>query len=374
MKIEVTATTAISQSARVRQLEGMFDCPAAEKQTKHWTIDAPIEDESWSVGFIVGPSGAGKSTVARKMFGDHVDTPLTWGGASVIDDFAKTATMNQIADVCRAVGFNTIPAWMRPFGVLSTGEKFRVELARRLLELGDPIVVDEFTSVVDRQVAQIGSAAVAKYVRKHGRKFVAVGCHYDVIDWLQPDWIIEPHTETFTRRSVRRRPTVDVEIVRCHHSEWKRFAPYHYMSASLNHSARCFMALVGDVPAAFLAVLYRPHPRVKNVYGVSRSVTLPDWQGLGISPAMTDIVAAAYKACGKRLRHNPMHPALVHMYDQHKLWSMEKRPGVFSNDALRGRPDAPAASGLTKQRACAVFEYRGPPHPNEAEARELIGM
>ena len=40
--------------------------------------------------------------------------------------------------------------------------------------------MDEFTSVVDRQVAQIGAHAIQKYVRKHGRQFVAVSCHYDI--------------------------------------------------------------------------------------------------------------------------------------------------------------------------------------------------
>ena len=89
-----------------------------------------------------------------------------------------------------AVGFNTIPAWLRPYGVLSNGEKFRVDLARRLLEGGDLIAVDEFTSVVDRQVAKIGSHAVQKWARGKGRQFVAATCHYDLEDWLQPDWVL----------------------------------------------------------------------------------------------------------------------------------------------------------------------------------------
>jgi ABC-type ATPase with predicted acetyltransferase domain len=83
---------------------------------------------------------------------------------------------------------------MKPQAVLSNGERFRVDLARRLLELPDPIVVDEFTSVVDRQVAKIGAHAVQKFVRKHNRRFVAATCHYDVVEWLQPDWIFSLRT------------------------------------------------------------------------------------------------------------------------------------------------------------------------------------
>jgi ABC-type ATPase with predicted acetyltransferase domain len=47
-------------------------------------------------------------------------------------------------------------------------------------------VVDEFTSVVDRQVAQIGSHAVPKLVRREERKPMVATCHYDVLDSLQP--------------------------------------------------------------------------------------------------------------------------------------------------------------------------------------------
>ena len=41
-------------------------------------------------------------------------------------------------------------------------------------------VFDEYTSVVDRTVAQIGTAALAKTVRARGQQFVAVTCHEDV--------------------------------------------------------------------------------------------------------------------------------------------------------------------------------------------------
>ena len=96
-----------------------------------------------------------------------------------------------------------------------------MDLARRLLELPDPILCDEFTSVVDRQVAQIGSHAVQKHVRKLGRKFVAVSCHYDIIDWLQPDWIFEPATMAFTRRSLQQRPTLECVVSRVPYAAWQ---------------------------------------------------------------------------------------------------------------------------------------------------------
>lgn len=35
---------------------------------------------------------------------------------------------------------------------------------------------------------------------------------------------------------------VNLDIIRVKYGMWKLFAPYHYLSASLNKSARCFCA------------------------------------------------------------------------------------------------------------------------------------
>lgn len=198
MKLDLKLTTPVSDSMRARQVCSLFDVPPEKKQTKHWKADLAIEGRPWNVGLIVGPSGAGKTSVARALFGDAIERTPEWKGLpSVIDEFPERFETEEISVICQAVGFNTIPAWLRPYGVLSNGEKFRVDLARRLLELPDPIVVDEFTSVVDRQVAKIGCHAVQKYVRANKRKFVAVTCHEDVVDYLRPDWVFRPATCSF---------------------------------------------------------------------------------------------------------------------------------------------------------------------------------
>lgn len=368
MKIEIVRECDVSRSPRVRQLEAMFDCPVTDKARLIWSGDFPYQDAPWSVGLIVGPSGAGKSTILREVFGE----PLVneWREKSVLDDFSSALSMTAIAEICRAVGFNTIPAWMRPYSVLSNGERFRVDMARRLAEIDGTIVVDEFTSVVDRQVAQIGSHAVQKYVRKNKKQFVAATCHYDVIEWLQPDWILEPATMTFTRRALQRRPTLDVTICQVPYSAWKVFAPFHYMSAELNHSARCFGLFVGNEIASIVAMLHQPHAKVKNLKRFSRVVTHPDWQGLGLGPIITERVAAAYKALNVRTRTYPAHPSYVRTFGADPLWMMTKRSGTFG-----------PASGVTKSitlgwkqgnRPCAVFEYVGPAMDLKS-AERLIG-
>src|SRR6185295_19097477 len=102
------------------------------------------------------------------------------------------------------------PSWVKPLHVLSNGEQFRANLARTLAESPDIAVVDEFTSVVDRTVAKIGSAAVAKCVRASGRRFVAVSCHADIEEWLQPDWKYDVPAGKLSWRSLQRRPELQL--------------------------------------------------------------------------------------------------------------------------------------------------------------------
>lgn len=364
--IDVVIESRQSRSIRARQIEAMFDVPMQPTQRLEWKGHAPLDERAWNIGLIVGPSGCGKSTIAKHLFGDAMQQHFSWINDSVIDDFPDDKSIDSISSICQAVGFNTIPAWLRPFHVLSNGEQFRVALARTLIESGSLAVVDEFTSVVDRQVARIASHAVQKYVRKQNTRFVAVSCHYDIIDWLQPDWILEPATMQFQWRSVQQRPTVNATLTRVPYSFWRLFAPYHYLTNELNRAAACYCLFVEGQPAAFGAMLYRPHPRVDNIYGLSRLVTLPDYQGLGLAFVLTDTLAAAFKAVGQRFHTYPAHPALIRSFDRSLKWRIEKRPGVWS---------ARSKTGVSKGgRPCAVFEYVGKPMGDKIEAQRLLAI
>lgn len=370
-QVDVVVESEVSRSMRCRQVEALFDVPRQERQSLRWSGEVPLDDRKWNVGLIVGPSGCGKSTLAANLFKDALAAAPTWGAPSVLDDFPQTMKLEEIASICQAVGFNTIPAWLRPYEVLSNGEKFRVMLARLLAELPDLAVLDEFTSVVDRQVAKIGSHAVQKYVRKRDTQFVAVSCHNDIIEWLNPDWILEPATMTFTWRSLQRRPAIDVAISRVDYSAWRVFAPYHYMTAHLHKSAACYVLSVAGEPAVFAGILFRPHAVVKDIWGISRVVTLPDYQGLGLAFVLTETIGAALKTLGKRLHNYPAHPAYVRACDRSPQWRLEKKPGLI---AKCGGGGGGVSAGSLGGRPNAVFSYAGEPMADATAARQLLAI
>lgn len=358
-RIDLIVSSPIPATSRARQLEGMFDVPRGEVTSREWHGEIDLEAKSWNVGLIVGPSGAGKSLCAHQLFGDF-DLSIAWGKSSIIDDFPQEMSIRDIIDACQSVGFNTIPAWMRPYHVLSNGERFRVELARRLLSSSDPIVIDEFTSVVDRQVAKIASHAVQKLVRRKGRRFVAVSCHYDVIDWLQPDWVLEPATMDLRWRLLQPRPQLAGEIRRVLWQTWRLFAPYHYMNADLHRGARCFGLFVEGKIAAFAGLLFRPISNVKNnpspIYGISRVVTLPDYQGLGLAFLLMNQLGAAHKTFGHRVNMYPAHPTFIRSFLKSKEWIMIGRPKITATT----KPARRRQIGTFGGKRNAIFEYVGP--------------
>jgi ABC-type ATPase with predicted acetyltransferase domain len=106
----------------------------------------------------------------------------------------KTATVTEIEKMFYAVGFGSVPCWLKPYGVLSNGEQMRVRLAKALLS-SDKVLFDEFTSVVDRNVAKTLCMALNKCLKRYAqKKFVAVSCHKDIVEYLQPDWIFDTDT------------------------------------------------------------------------------------------------------------------------------------------------------------------------------------
>ena len=164
---------------------------------EHFTGSLDIEDKDWNVGLIVGSSGTGKSTIAKECFGDNYIKGYEYTAKSVIDDMPKGKRLKDIEKTFTSVGFASPPSWLKPYDVLSNGEKMRTDLARSILEDRDIICFDEFTSVVNREVAKTSSYAISKAVRKQGKKFVAVACHRDIIDWFEPDWIYDTDEKSF---------------------------------------------------------------------------------------------------------------------------------------------------------------------------------
>lgn len=312
-------------SLRVQKTSQNFDCDPKIYLKRELKYDVPPLDSDWQIGLIVGPSGAGKTTVARQLLGESLYTGFDWArDKALIDNFPADMTTQQINFVLTAVGFSSIPAWIKPYNVLSNGEKFRADLALAL-SLGrenDVVAFDEYTSVVDRTVAKTASMALHKNIKKGRikRRFVAVTCHYDLIEWLQPDWILDMESGACSGGCQRLRPEIRVEIRKTGKEFWKLFERHHYLRGNIPACNDYWCGFIDDKPACFTVVTNLQIRSTVHAKRVSRLVVMPEFQGIGIGGKFLSAVAAHYRRNNWDVYANGRHAAFVSFMRRSPDW------------------------------------------------------
>src|SRR5258708_5142704 len=129
-RVTITVESPIRDSFRVRQVAGMFDLPMTDRCAGTFDAELPDASEAWDIGGVVRPSGSRKTTIAGAAFGDAMYEPTPWPDHAAIIDCFGDRPIKQITRALTSVGFSSPPAWLKPYAVLSNGEKFRCELAR----------------------------------------------------------------------------------------------------------------------------------------------------------------------------------------------------------------------------------------------------
>lgn len=318
--VAIDLSSRLPETYRAARVRSLFNVTPDQAATFRASVQIPVDEPDWQIGLIVGPSGSGKSTIGRAAFGPRCfrrSAAFSWAkDRPIIDEIATDSGFNEVAAALSAVGLGSCPSWLRPFHVLSTGERFRATLARVLLEGGRRVVLDEFTSVVDRQVARIGAMAFSKaWRRTPGRQILLLSCRRDIVPWVQPDWILDTGDFSFSRGCLRRRPEIEFSIHNCRWSLYdSAFARHHYLDLPHMIAATNYCAVVEGKPVAHVAVATTTGLKTARM---CRLVVSPEWQGAGIGLRFMSAVAGLWLA-GRNRYSIPMttvfhtsHPGLV---------------------------------------------------------------
>ena len=350
MRIEIRHRCADADSFRAASIKSLFNVDSGAG----FALDAelPFEDVDWAIGVVVGPSGSGKTSIGRAIFGDDaVYRPTGWrDDAPIVDCIAPGRDVDEVTGALSAVGLGSVPTWLRPYAVLSNGERFRADLAAIVCAAPDRVVIDEFTSVVDRQIARIGAMAFAKAWRRTGGQAVLLSCHYDILEHVEADWVYDTQSGTFLDGRERwKRPQIELDVEQVDGSWWPRFEPHHYLTLPRMPAARYFVGFVDREPVAHVAVA----PRIDfGAVRACRLVIMPEWQGAGIGLRFLNAVCAPEalgqgrfgERCDKTWFHTS-HPGLNAALSRSGIW---ERMSASLYGAHKGKSQASMAKSGAK--------------------------
>lgn len=373
MRIDVHHRCDDYASYRAARVKSLFNVETGANFTLQADLD--IEAAPWRLGVIVGPSGSGKTSMGRAVWGaDALWSPAWPANAPIIDAITPDGSFDAVTAALSSVGLGSVPTWLRPFAVLSNGEQFRANLARLIAEAPPRVVLDEFSSVVDRQIAQIGAGAFARAWRRTGGQAVLLSCHYDVLDWLQPDWVFDTATGQFERGRLRCRPRIDVQLWQTGWEHWPAFESHHYLKLPRMIAATNYVATVNQQLVAHVAVSTRAGLKEARA---CRLVVMPEWQGAGVGLRFLDAVCERWRQ-GENRYGRPM-PSLFHTSHPGLAGALRRSPNwtqvsarLVGDDKVRSAASVAAsaarlgfkspASGYGGHfRAVQGFRYLGAP-------------
>lgn len=312
-----------------------FDIQDSDKTTTEIVFDlSDINNFDWNVGIILGSSGSGKSSILKSI-GDIQDFEFDKNKALISNfDFLDP---KDASFALTSVGLSSVPTWLRPFHLLSNGEQYRAKLAYLIASSkdGETILIDEYTSVVDRYVAKSMSFAIQKYVRKLGKKIIIASVHYDVLEWLMPDWSVNlQNGGVFERHDYLRqgRPKIELQICRTEPDTWNIFKKHHYLTSESNKGFGYLVFLWDEIPVGTCVYKNQPSGNFPNGMSISRIVILPDFQGMGIGKHICEFVCGILKSDDKRTFIKTINPALGEYFNKSDIWRNTSKNGKFRFD------------------------------------------
>lgn len=195
--ITVTLQSEISNNFLCKLACDSLDIDINKKSIHTLTIDHIEIPDDWSIGVIYGASGSGKTSLAHKLFGIDCFKSNIDKEQPLMNQFPEDYKYDDIAKILNGIGLNSVPCWVRPVKTLSNGQLARAEAALAMISSDQPVLIDEWTSVVDRTVGKAMSNCVHKFAKRNKKQIILLTCHIDIIEWVKPDWLIDCNKQEF---------------------------------------------------------------------------------------------------------------------------------------------------------------------------------
>lgn len=369
-RVEVRLESPVFNNFRCKMACDALDIDIAKKSVHHLVIDNIAIPKDWNVGLIYGASGSGKTTLAKAIFGDDIFHTVINGDTPIINQLPEGLTYDECASILTGIGLNSVPCWVRPVKTLSNGQLARAEAALLMTQATDTniVCVDEWTSVVDRTVAKAMSHCLQKFARSKGKRIILLSCHNDVLEWLNPDFMIDCNEQRFISRANENfffgeRERLQFDIRKIGRSSWKYFSKYHYLSENLPGGIIHLYGLFhNDKQIGFQCFAnYTPKkPGRQMIFHSNRTVIHPDYQGLGLGIKLINESSRVFKQeypqfkIMAKFSSLPVYKAMIKQTE----WIFTGTKRQMGKQSVGGNMDR-----KTGFRECGVktfhFEYKG---------------
>lgn len=345
-----------------------MDIDASKKLKHEFKITGDFFND-FNIGLIFGASGSGKTTIAKKIFNKEIKSLIN-ENIPIIEQFPESFTYDDRSSFLNSVGLSQVVCWIRPVNTLSNGQKFRAEIAIQCAFAKDEIVViDEWTSVVDRTVAKAMSSSIQKFARKMNKKIVLISCHEDVEDWLLPDWKVDCNEQNyFNYRGLLRQRTekINFEIRECDKSSWKMFSKYHYLSEKIPGGSNIFYGLFLNGKQIGFQCFSNYVPDVsgkKRIYHSNRTVIHPDYVGFGLGIKLINETSKIVEKNGFRVVAKFSSIPIFKSMSKSEFWKLLKvekkmKPTTSSTSGRFANSNGDSKKGERLKVKTFTFEFR----------------
>lgn len=177
-------------AGQVADLFGLADTEPPHMVAENVTLDIRPTD----LVLFVGPSGSGKSSLLRAA---GLQLAAVDAATLVFPDLplveALPGTVPERLAILAGCGLSEARLLLRTPSELSDGQRYRFRMAYAFALQSQPILLDEFAAILDRNLAKVLAFNLRKLVSRSGIGALVATTHEDLIDDLNPDVIVRCH-------------------------------------------------------------------------------------------------------------------------------------------------------------------------------------
>ncbi|MGQ9469293.1 MAG: GNAT family N-acetyltransferase [Nitrososphaerales archaeon] len=250
-RINIKYRTRVEITPRTIAVAEAFGIRIGEPQefTVYRNLELLIGEDD--VVYITGDSGSGKSALLKAI--EEALGPRAMNIANVSIDGNKPlienvgGNVNEGLKLLSRIGLNDAFLFVRKYGELSDGQKYRYRLAKLVESNVQFWIADEFCSTLDRDTAKIVAFNAQKLARELRKGLIVATCNQDLFEDLGPTVYVVKYfgqnvkVSYFSLQPPKECSLVkEMRIVEGSLEDYKKLAYFHYRSSYLVAPKRIF--------------------------------------------------------------------------------------------------------------------------------------